>query len=243
MEYVNIITTTRDRIVALKLLEKWIDRQTWKWINWIIVTDGEITEFPGRGRVIQRRGDVYYDARQNIELVEAPNYHSMLNNLAVGIEIADKESPIIIMEDDEYYAPNYVERCLQALTEVEMVGFAPSHYIHVVDRTYRCMHNASFASLAATAWLPSVTPCVKELIHRNDPYLDGLLWNTWEGSYGIVDNTSEPVNVSFKGLPGARGIGVSHSEKIGGVDWQMTKLRKMVNREAFNEYWSLMSSL
>lgn len=234
-----VITTSRDRPLGIDLLSRWLRKQTDQNFKWVIATDGEQTRFPEEATVVRLKSG-FYRSPNGRNVCKPLPVHSMLNNLRAGILAAPEAGGYVIAEDDEYYADGYVRVCRQGLARADLFGVAPSHYWHLGHRTYRNLHNVSFCALAATSFSAVVRPFVLDLIDQGDVYLDGLLWDRWQGSRLIEDN--ERLNLSFKGLPGSAGIGTSHSERAGGEDYGFERLKMLLpDKAAFKTYVDLVN--
>lgn len=237
----NLITPTRNKQKALNLLARWVARFHLRFgINWIVVTDGDTNDMPCLARVIRREGDVYLDHQGQHVCDAIPGLHSMLNNLSAGLAIAAEGRPTLILEDDEWYSPDYVSFMERGLNTQDIFGIAPSHYVDLSNMSYRCMHNVSFCSLAATGFHWKVVPFIRSLIARGSPFIDGMLWDEYPGSKRIHEDNRNPCrNVSFKGIPGCEGIGISHREHLGSRDPKMTQARKLMPRDDLESYLQL----
>jgi hypothetical protein len=110
--------------------------QTRKPDQWIVVDDGNIPHAPACACDYIRRQPQPDDPR-----------HTMIINMKAAIPHITGDF-VLIMEDDEYYAPRYIEEMAKRLQEFEIVGIGRSKYYHVPAR--RCLRhdNLGHASLA-----------------------------------------------------------------------------------------------
>lgn len=201
MEGVTLITPTGDRHLAFVLCQKWMKNQTLQPDQWIVIDDGKKPLKPTVQMDYVRREPQSND----------PKY-TLIENLKVAVPRI-KYNKIIIIEDDEYYAPKYVETIAGKLNTHEIVGIGNSKYYHLPSGGNFMIGNGRHASLAQTAFRRSFLPEFKELLKISNDFLDMQLWKRVKGSGrgfiffdGII-----PLYVGIKGLPGRPGIGVGHN--------------------------------
>ena len=139
---------------------------------------------------------------------------------------------IIIMEDDEYYAPNYIEEMTRRLELFELVGIGRSKYYHLPTFQHYSHKNMGHASLAQTAFRRSFLPEVKQQL-AGDFFFDIRIWRLVNGfkadhleipqhiperisddKRGFVFQDLESLYVGMKGMPGRGGIGSGHIPKV-----------------------------
>jgi hypothetical protein len=233
----QLITVTSGRPKAFAMLRKWVEAQTMQEFTWLIATDDwEGYKFPRGAKVLKRDQD--------------SNLPSMNANYVHALEHAEADR-LILLEDDDYFAPNYIFETNKLLDQADLVGWAEDAYYYCLNRRPYRPHNQTWASLAATAIRKNVTPVLLELARKGERYLDTPLWNTWQGSkllyhnfWGIPMNSrtgpkmvngfaeEKPRHVGIKdnwhgGTPGASG----HEPK-GGWDLTGRELRKWIGSDA-----------
>jgi hypothetical protein len=202
----TILTATHCRPVAIRLLNKWMKRQTYQDFRWVIVCDAgwEEYEHPDRCNYFIRRD------------VKPGEQHSMIENLGLGLEFVTGEK-LLIVDDDEWLSRNYVETMEEALDLHDLFGIAPSFYYHLPSKRLLNLRNNEWAALTATGMRRSVFPLFRELLEAGDTALDVPLWRQWQGSKRLMQNDwitfqgNRALIVSMKGLPGAPGIGIGHN--------------------------------
>jgi len=120
-----IITPTRNRLFTLALLHQYISRQTRKADMWIIATDGDAPDFS--------------ESPVNI-LISQAEYagspvKSFTGNLmrAVTAAEANGADAVLIMEDDDWYAPDYVAKMEETLAQAEVIGNKPTASMNIVS--------------------------------------------------------------------------------------------------------------
>ena len=215
---ITVITPTRDRSVPMALCERWIAHQTVKPDQWLIIDDGSAPMVPPSGADYIRREPGPGDPKHTLNL----NIFTMIPRIA-----GDK---IIVFEDDEYYAPGYIETMAKRLDEYALVGIGWSKYYHLPSGGYARHANVAHASFAQTAFRREVLPVVRTLAAvESQHYLDVRLWTKfggaiiaahgpggWERKIGeeaiVFDDHEVPLYCGMKGLPGCPGIGIGHKQ-------------------------------
>ncbi|MEN6306910.1 MAG: glycosyltransferase family A protein [Anaerohalosphaeraceae bacterium] len=196
-------------------------RQTVKPDQWIVVDDGHdplaIDSTPECCQYI-RRSPSLADPR-----------HTMILNMQEAISRI--RGDVVIIEDDEYYAPEYIETMADKLKSFELVGIGQSRYYHLPTGGYYIHRNMNHASLAQTAFRLSFLPHVASVLEGNQ-WLDIRIWSIVNGSQAIVSDAKpyeekrvsgdgrglifndyeNPLYCGIKGLPGRKGIGIGHKE-------------------------------
>jgi len=219
---ITCITCTGDRHLTFSLCEKWMNNQTIKPDQWIVIDDGKRPTSPIKNDYIKY---VY-----RVPTESDPQFTLLLN-----VKEAFKHvngSKILFIEDDEYYAPNYIEKMLKRLNDYELVGIGKSKYYHLPTRKWYIHPNMGHASLAQTAFRRSFLKDVVQIID-GDSFLDIRIWGIVNGhdaafknsgedtrisndGRGLVFEDKENLYVGMKGLPGRNGIGAGHK---GNNDW------------------------
>ena len=190
---ITAITPTGDRLLAFALCKHWMEMQTRRPDQWIVVDDGKVpTKAPAWATYIRRP--------------PRPNdpKHTLNVNLKTAIPHVKGEK-IIIIEDDEYYAPKYVETLAKKLDEYEVVGISQSKYYHLPTGGCVQIPNTFHASLAETGFRSSMLSEFSMLIERDGTmYVDMSLWKQAMGeSKGYLFSDSDTfLYVGIKGLPG-----------------------------------------
>ena len=221
---ITLLTCTGDRPLCFSLLERWLSQQTVKYTQWLVVDDGKIETKPRIKCDYIRRTPLPIDPQFTLSL-----------NIQTALPFIDGDI-ILFCEDDEYYAPKYVEVMSNYLRDFQVVGICHSKYYHLPSFRYYVHLNNDHASLAQTG-------IQKSFLDELNPLLDGdsfvdiriweraiggkLRWNTapfipsgmpFNNNKGFLfqDNV-QPLYVGMKGMPGRGGIGSGH-KGIGSLD-------------------------
>lgn len=246
---ITAITCTGDRPLCLKFLARWMDHQIVKPDQWLIIDDGQVGFKP----------DVKCDYIRRIPKKEE-NTHTLLINLEEALPHV-KGDIILFMEDDEYYAPKYIQILTEKIKGHEMAGLCKSKYYNLPARRYHIHPNLTHASLAQTGIVKELLPTMKSLL-AGDPYLDIRLWDSIRtkndnpginlrmitpfkeikvgNGRGVLfdDGINDCLYVGMKGMPGRKGIGSGHLANFGRTDVGGQLLRKWIP-DHYKDYLSI----
>lgn len=224
---VTLITCTGLRPEAIQICKSFIKRQSYTGpLQWIVVDDGEQStteELSLPGNIVTRiRPTPYWKEGQN----------TLPRNLAAAIpEVAyDK---ILFWEDDDWYAPNYVEFMDSYLQQFQIVGESYARYYHVPSRRFRILNNVRYSAMCQTGIRSEVLPILESICkHGQKEFIDTQLWEACLAKRKLVIN-NKPICVGIKGLPGRTGIGIGHRPDEGGwsFDRDFSTLRNWVGSD------------
>lgn len=198
MEILTLITPTGDRPLAFALCQNWIRKQTLQPNQWIVVDDGKVPLKP-------------YVPMQYVRREPQPDdpKHTLVLNLKTAMPLI-KGDKIMIIEDDEYYAPEYLKEMVHRLNQHEVVGIGRSRYYHLPSGNYSRLPNTTHASFAEMAFRSSFLPEFKKFL-TGGLYLDIRIWRNIDKKRGLVfTDNGKPLYVGMKGMPGRAGIGIGH---------------------------------
>ena len=225
---ITIVTMTANRAKDFANLQSYIQSQTFRNFDWIVVKDTEVPyPKPIAGeRRIQRE-------KQENEL------HSMLENLRAGL--AEVQTPYIaIFEDDDWFSPDYLETMVGMLRENDLAGFNMEVVYRPSDRTFSRAWNVGHASLSATGWRhQTITPIVDSIIEEGSVYVDSMLWQTVSGMEGystkLKENTEREGDKGLLyhlGIKGASGASPIHTRELTSSDKSGALLRSWIGKDA-----------
>lgn len=196
---VTLITPTGDRPDAFRLCEQWMERQTFGGsVQWIVVDDGIVPTECTAGQLYLRRkpsnpGESY--SRPNRK-----RRHTLPQNLLAALPHV-RGRHVLFIEDDEWYAPDYIATMSKLLESHPLVGEYPARYYYVRPKRYRLLPEHKHCSLCRTGIRATHLNQLQAAIDGDDPSIDMRLWDRFEGH--VCRHTSErPLTVGFKGLPG-----------------------------------------
>ena len=228
IDKISILTPTGDRPEALALLRRWMETQTRKPDQWLIIDDGKAPvnsdEFPG-ATVIHR-------------LLQADDPPCTLGrNLELALSRVAHDK-IIIMEDDDWYAPEYIETLAALLDEHELAGIWGTNYYDPRIPGYREMGRSDHASLSQTAFRKSFIPEVLKAC-EGDCSVDFRIWFVLAGKTRghLIPGEGRQLHCSIKGMPGRPGAGCGHDRINYTVDPVLVKFREWCGDvEAYRDY-------
>ena len=184
MKYdVCLITPTRDRAEAFALCVRWMKRQTYRGtVQWIVVDDGDAPV----DHSLLADGAAWPIFGWKIEYIRRPTSTvncTLHHNLMAALEAVAADQ-VVIIEDDEHYAPIYVEEMVWRMRDTNVIGEAKARYYHVPMRRWDLLvDNNRHASLCRTAFsrlaFPGFKAAVEETLRRDDPFVDLRFWSKY----------------------------------------------------------------
>jgi hypothetical protein len=136
--------------------------------------------------------------------------HTLNRNLTAALPLITGDK-IFIIEDDEYYAPEYIEEMSRRLDQHEVVGLLRYKYYHLPTGGYINGLNSTHANLAETAFRNTFLSEFSETLNVGDTFIDLRTWKR-AGTRGYrFDDSGKSLFVGIKGLPGRAGIGIGHN--------------------------------
>lgn len=234
----SVITATGARPEAFEICKQLVVRQTLsrEFFEWIIVDDGPdavvLDGLPRDLKIVYIRPEKLWQLGEN----------TLVRNLSLGISQA-RNDWFAFMEDDDWYHPDYLKRYFQLIqqNDVFCVGEARAKYYHLGNRQYRTMINNGHASLCQTAFHETFLPVFKELLKRDNPYVDIPFWAAVRKQGGAFLFPESTHSVGIKGLPGRPGIGTGHLfHPEWAVDVSGSMLCEWIGKEdlaLYYQYW------
>jgi len=236
----TVLTATGDRPISLNLLSRWMKNQNIQPDKWLIIDDGKIP-LP--------YDDLLDFPEYVIYLRREPQRTDPKHTLGINIKTALKYitgDVLLFIEDDEYYAPKYIETMLEKIQEHEIVGLCRSKYYNLRTSRYYVNPNLGHASLAQTG-LKTKNLRILESVIDGDAFIDTRLWVAFGGKScsdvktivpekgiqvgngkGILfdDGLKDCLYVGMKGMPGRVGIGAGHRSN-GGIPDKNNEVLKL----------------
>jgi hypothetical protein len=235
-----LITATGGRPECTALIAEYMARQTYSGPRyWLVVDDCDPpTPVPGADRIIRpawrwRQGENTYGQNLLLLLDEA------------------KQLPfdkLLIIEDDEWYGPDYLAEMDRALDDCDLAGEFKPRYYCVRTRTYKT-HGADgklgHSCLCRTGLNRNTWPLLREVIldrdHDGPPFYDRVLWR-WKPDRKLI--VEKALSVGIKGMPGRAGIGGGHHGHFSyAPDPELKVLREWIGSDAerYASYYQRMS--
>lgn len=228
---VTVITPTGGRFDSFALCEKYMQRQTIKPDQWIVVDDCEDATPCTMGQEHIHRTPFWKQGDMTLP-----------QNMLAGLEAATGDV-VLIMEDDDWYRADYIENMKQRLLTADMSGEGEAKYYNVRNHRHMVHRNMKHASLCQTGFTREIMDQIKDVTHRNigQKFLDLHLWNI--KCNRDVFSRSDSLCVGIKGMPGRGGIGYGHKDTMGSVDARPFRmLRHWIGAEDAEIYYNMMKS-
>jgi hypothetical protein len=207
MTGLTLLTATGMRPDAWNICETLMQRQTYCGpVRWVIVDDGE-----RRQPITFNRDGWKIDIIRPI-ILWSEGVNTQSRNLLAGLSVIEKYERVVIIEDDDYYNKNYLEKVDGWLKSADMVGEAPSRYYNASTGCGKVLQNMRHSSLCSTSVKGSALDLLRSVSKQNKKFIDITLWRLFKGAKKIF-NTSMVVGI--KGLPGRGGIGSGHNPTFG----------------------------
>lgn len=227
---ITLLTVTGDRQLCLDRLYYYIGRQVVKDpnIQWLVVDDGiKHATLPDVHFLQHIKRNRIYDKCK-----------SFIGNLREAI-VNVRYNKVLILEDDDWYSPDYIQLYSQRLENFQLIGEAPARYYNVRHRCYRIWGNGTRSSFCQTAFRADLLPTVFLCTHRGTVFVDYRLWEKDVKSKFVFKDACHCVGI--KGMPGRKGIGAGHRPNLKKYhsDKDMNELEKWIGKEDTNFYRDL----
>ncbi len=228
----TIVTTTRDRAFCFGLCERWMERQNFKWDQWLVINDG--------------REEYSYTMGQQVVSRDPSNdtLPSICENWLAALPLVEGNR-VFVVEDDDYYDPRHLETLNGMLDEADLAGISHDVYFKLPSRRFVRMHNADHASLAATAFRAELLPRIERMCRVfKSVFIDCYLWveagNIWPATKRLSPQPmpdGRMLHVGMKNMPGASGLGIGHKNPHdGSTDPSFAVFAEWVGGEATQVY-------
>jgi len=228
----TLVTTAVYRPEAWAISEKYLAQQTRQPDQHLVLDDDETPTVCTRGQEYH-----YWPECRGKGSLAAKIRRMVKDNLVTG-------DAVVIWENDDGYAPTYLENVEKWLSSADLVGEGDALYYNVNSRTWFSHRNSQHSSFCSTSFKVSIFPQLLRAATTDCPYIDIRLWNYVQSPFKklVVRPEDYPRStrlvVGIKGMPGKFGYGAGHIMPPGrGVqlDPQLTKLTAMLgpNAEAY----------
>lgn len=169
-------------------------------VRWIVVDDGEIPEpwdFSRNGwsfELIRRKP--FWKHGQNTQAA----------NLRAALAVVSDDEQVACIENDDYYAPTWLERIAEELKTAELVGQGWNCYYHAQTGAVRINDNSTHASLCASAFKGEALALFRRQCERAPLLIDVPMWKHANNRRVFKDM----LVVGIKGMPGRNGLAGGH---------------------------------
>lgn len=205
----TLLTTTGCRPDAWTLCQRWMAAQNYTGrVRWVVVDDGEVPqpiEFNRAGWDVQViRPATLWQQGMNTQAA----------NLLAGLKVIGTAERLVIIEDDDHYAPDWLDVVDEELNQADLVGETKARYYNVATRQYRQLSNLNHASLCATAMKGRGIEFLRRCSAPGVRFIDLNLWKQPVARSLFKGHRV----VGIKGMPGRDGIGMGHRP---GPGWEI----------------------
>lgn len=203
----TLLTATGARPDAWAICEKLMAAQDYSGpVRWVIVDDGPESQpitfsREGWGMVVIRPTPHWQ-----------PGQNTQARNLLAGLAAIWPFENVVICEDDDFYASDWLSTVAEKLAHAELVGEPRARYYNVSLRRGRQLKNESHASLCSTAMRGSALEQFRKICARSPKFIDIELWRSVKSKYLFEGQRV----TGIKGLPGRGGIGMGHRDDFAG---------------------------
>jgi len=197
-------------------------------VRWIIVDDGEDMQ----PVTFEREGWLVEIIRP--EYRWKPGMNTQASNLLAGLAVIAADESVVIIEDDDYYAPEWLTTVDRWMNAHDLVGEGAAKYYNVTTGRYQQLNNSAHASLCSTAMKGDALTLFRRVCVPGVQFIDMSLWRGFMGQKRVY--IGPHLTVGIKGLPGRGGIGMGHKDTFGQPDKRGDVLRQWVGDEMAGIY-------
>jgi hypothetical protein len=219
----HLLTATGARPEAWAICERLMASQDYAGpVTWIIVDDGpepqpETFKRNGWQLVVIRPAPLWQ-----------PGQNTQARNLLKGLSVVPADAWLVVIEDDDYYAPDWLTVACRALERSELVGECQARYYNMALRKGRQLRNNGHASLCSTAMRGRALDTFRSVCRPGRQFIDLELWKRHPSRHLFTGGRV----VGIKGLPGRGGIGMGHRDDFAGTaDPNLTLLRQWIGND------------
>jgi len=199
----TLLTPTGLRPAAWELCERWMAHQTYAGpVRWVVVDDGKLPQWVRFSRPGWTLEVIRPEHRWSGENTQARNF-------IAGLKTIGPDERVAVIEDDDYYAPGWLDRIDLELQTASLVGQGWNRYYHVKTGAIRENDNSRHASLCASAFRGDALELFRRQCKRAPRLIDVPMWK--HASSRRVFNAK--LVIGMKGLPGRSGIAGGHEMK------------------------------
>lgn len=217
---ITLITPTGGRPEAFALCEKYMARQSVKFDQWLVIDDYPVPTECTMGQEVIRPEPLWKDGGMTLP-----------RNLLAGLQAAEGEY-ILIIEDDDWYSPEYIKTLVEKLQTYDLAGEGKARYYNIQNYRHMTHTNMKHASLCQTGFRRSILQKVMHCVEGNTGrgFIDLFIW---ELEVNKMVFAGSQTCLGIKGMPGRSGIGYGHTDRMGAPDRRpLHTLKKWIGPEA-----------
>jgi len=222
---ITLLTATGGRPESWAICERLMLAQTYEGpVHWVIVDDGE-----------QPQEITFARHNWTLEVVRPMPFwrsgeNTQARNLLAGLEVIDANAQLVIIEDDDYYSPDWLRFIDSAffLSSADLIGESNARYYNVQTGIARELSNLNHASLCSSAMRGPAIQSFFKACQKGAKFIDVDLWASCEKKLLFY----EAQVVGIKGMPGRDGIGMGHKSLVGQQDQESNILKQWLGKDA-----------
>jgi len=161
-----------------------------------------------------------------------PGLNTQAKNLLMTISMVEqyKVDAIFIIEDDDYYSPQYLSTMIEKMKGFDVAGQMCTVYYNPIFRGWMRNANWKHASLFQVAFTPDMIPIFKKSCLIKRAFIDMSFFRIISGlPYKVNLFDGKDLAIGMKGLPGRTGIGMGHRAEIRmNRDPDLDKLKELI---------------
>lgn len=220
----TLLTTTGERPNAWALCQRWMAQQIYsKPVRWVIVDDGTVAQ----EITFERDNWTLQVIRPLPHWQEGQN--TQARNLLVAMDAIRPDDMVVFVEDDDYYAPTWLQTVESNFHHAELIGERRAFYYNVATRRFNQLQNQSHASLCSSAIRGKALNTFRQVCKPGVKFIDVALWRMHPNQH-LFDGE---LVTGIKGFSGRRGIGMGHDVDFGyRTDFDGSVLRNRIGENA-----------
>lgn len=205
---ITLITPTGERSAQLELCKRWMRQQSYQGeVLWIIVDDGKIPtasiiedDFRKNWKIHKIYPDVKWEEGMTTQCSNLKHAMDYVKGVITDL--------IFIIEDDDYYSPNYLQEMVNRSGEYYMIGEIPTIYYNLFEKAWYNNRQKTHTSLFQMAFKPVLSEIFINILNKNCLYIDIQFCKSI--NFRNLFTVEKPLALGIKGLPGRGGIGSGH---------------------------------
>lgn len=222
-----LITPTGGRPKQFELCMRWMKNQTYSGrVFWIVIDDC----IPVTTNALDD------NFRENWTIIKKypvpiwqPGMNTQSRNLIVAVNLIHQFprswiDGIFIIEDDDYYTPEYLDEMVNKLHGYDVIGQGNTVYYNVPKQGFKINNNVNHSSLFQTGFTIDALPIFESCFSSR--FIDIAFFQTTLNKNVFIQE--KQLAVGIKGLLGRNGIGMGHRMRNPKLDYKYNVLKALL---------------